>query len=71
MEQKKISGRWSDQEKYAFEEGLKEYGRGNWRLFLPIIKTKTQLQIRQHVSQRPPLFDSSWTRFFWWIVGSG
>jgi len=44
----KISGRWSQQEKRAFEEGLKIHGRGRWVLFLPIIPTKTQLQIRQH-----------------------
>ena len=44
----KISGRWTDKEKYAFEAGLEKYGRGNWRLFLPLIPTKTQLQVRQH-----------------------
>lgn len=44
----KVSGRWTDQEKYAFEAGLAKYGRGNWRLFLALIPTKTQLQIRQH-----------------------
>tara|TARA_B100000795_G_C22499351_1_gene323347 strand:+ start:94 stop:327 length:234 start_codon:yes stop_codon:yes gene_type:complete len=49
----KISGRWSQQEKRAFEEGLKIHGRGRWVLFLPIIPTKTQLQIRQ-VSFIPP-----------------
>ena len=57
----KISGRWSQQEKRAFEEGLKIHGRGRWVLFLPIIPTKTQLQIRQvsifpHVSITSPNF---------------
>jgi len=57
----KISGRWSQQEKRAFEEGLKIHGRGRWVLFLPIIPTKTQLQIRQvsifpHVSITVPTF---------------
>jgi hypothetical protein len=25
---RKVSGRWTDREKYAFEDGLKKYGRG-------------------------------------------
>ena len=34
----KVSGRWTDREKLAFEHGLEKYGRGNWRLFLPLIR---------------------------------
>ena len=42
-----VQSRWTQQEKRAFEEGLKHHGRGRWKLFLPLIPTKTQLQIRQ------------------------
>ena len=47
LKQQGKQNRWSQQEKRAFEEGLKIHGRGRWALFLPIIPTKTQLQIRQ------------------------
>ena len=60
-------GRWTQQEKRAFEEGLKHHGRGRWKLFLPLIPTKSQLQIRQvsfppHVSITSPTFFFSYLK---------
>ena len=57
-------GRWTQQEKRAFEEGLKHHGRGRWKLFLPLIPTKSQLQIRQVSFPPPCVYHQSHIFFF-------
>jgi SHAQKYF class myb-like DNA-binding protein len=45
------SGRWSDAEHAAFEEGLKKYGR-NWKtIHAELVPTRNVLQIRTHAQK--------------------
>ena len=42
---RKVSGRWTDREKYAFEDGLKKYGRGK--------RQKKNRRQKNHLLQQP------------------